>query len=577
MPLEKGGFWSGADQRLVGGRLNNWLRYILIFIKRDLSSFGGGRSFGEFFFQGLLPIIGSVLMLSALCATGIVVLGFFDGYRAHLEDLEGDPSSSAIRLEGHFSNRDTKKLDFENLVWNREMNLFRWGAGKNDDEIKIVRFVSPYRQRGLFCVDRNGYLSEADVFWGTTVKVSDANTKRSVVNSFVLPGRYFDSDDDQGLIISLSLYRALGYGEEEPMPPFIRVIAPNVVNLPYDRINGIPGAKPFTEKKELAEFTVVIPLIGVARTLPDGSFIMTEGLFWNLQENKGIYDKSRPVAGFSIEFKGDASPLQKAVNQWIATSFGNRILKDAPTITKNMGKKSIVVTFKSVHELEKEKGAGEGNGALPTAGAVEASFYRFFEPLSMDIALNLGQPKEYRGEIETYNGMMLFLINVPEIFNNIDKLYFFFKKQNIYANTHQMETIKKYRQDMNLISSLIPLILGSCILLIVLYVLVSFTLFVQNKRHKIGVMLAMGVTSNMARFVYLIETSVLFCGSFLLALFISAVVSTYLIEDNWPFAFAVMSNLGFFLSALFMADLAGLLAVRHTLNKMPLNLIAFRE
>ena len=546
---------------------------MLIFIKRDLRSFSGGRTFGEFFFQSLLPIIGTVLMLSMLCAAGIIMLSLFNGYRAHLEKLEADPSASAIRLEGHFR-KEVPRVDFDSLVWSRNLKLFQTAANLRHSDVRVVRFASPYRQRGLFCVDRNGYISGAEVFWGTTVSVFDENTKRSVVDSFVFPGRYFKSDDDQGLIISPSLFKALGYEPGDAIPRSVRVLAPNIVDLPFNKIAGVAGAIPFT-KKELTEYTVSIPLIGIAQTLPDGSFLMTEGLFWNLQEPKGMYDKSRRIRSFSVEFKGAYSPVLNAVSEWIEGAFGHSALEHPPKITKDMGKNCIAITFKPMEDLVGER--GKDVEVLFSAGAVEYSFRTFFDPLAMDVAINLGVPREYKGEIDSYNGTMLFLNNVPEVFKNINKLYFFFKKKGIYVNTHQMETIKKYRQDMNLIRAVLPVILGSCILLIVLYVLVSFTLFVQNKRHKIGVMLSLGATSNMVRIIYLIETSILFSASYLLALSMNFIVSQYIVRGDLPFAFEVLSNLGFFLSAFLMANFAGLFAVRHTLSKMPLNLIAFRE
>lgn len=554
--------------------MKNGFRFILTFIRRDLRSFSGGRSLGDFVFQSLLPIIGTVLVLSTLCAAGIIVLSFFNGYRVYLQMLESDPSSSAIRLEGYFK-KGEPRLSLMNLVWDRNLKRFHTSDGDKDPhEIPIVRFMSPYRQRGLFCVDKNGYLAGADVFWGTTVRASDENTRRSIINSFVTPGRYFKSDDDQGLIISLSLYRNLGYDEKQPLPTYIRVIAPNIVELPYNKIRGLLDAKPFTQA-DLAQYTVSIPLIGVARTLPDGSFIMTEGLFWNLQEQKGVYDKSRPVSNFSIEFEGSEEPVRMAVNRWLEKAFKRHALKYPPRFIKNMGKKSITVAFSPKGKTV--KGENNETRVFPTAGEIERRFLDFFETLSMNVVLNLGEPREYRGQIETYNGTMLFLKNIPEVFNNIDKLYFFFKSANIYANTHQMETIKKYRQDMNLISVLLPFILGSCVFLIVIYVLVSFTLFVQNKRHKIGVMLALGATSNMVRFIYVVETSIVFCGSYGLGLLINYGVSKFFIRGEWPFAFETMSNLAFFSSAFLMANLAGLLAVHHTLGKMPLDLLGFRE
>ena len=512
-------------------------------------------------------------MLSMLCGAGIIMLSLFNGYRAHLEKLEADPSASAIRLEGHFR-KGVPRVDFNSLVWNRDLKLFHTNGNGSHSDVRVVRFVSPFRQRGLFCVDRNDYIAGAEVFWGTTVSVSDENTKRSVVNSFVFSGRYFKSDDDQGLIISPSLFKALGYEPGDAIPRSVRVLAPNIVELPFNKIAGVAGASPFT-KKELTEYTVSIPLLGIARTLPDGSFLITEGLFWNLREPKGIYDKSRPINSFSVEFKGASSPVLNAVSAWVEGAFGYGVLEHPPKITKDMGKNCIAITLKSLEDLVGER--GKDVESLFSAGAVEYSFRTFFDPLAMDVAINLGVPREYKGEIETYNGTMLFLNNIPEVFKNINKLYFFFKKKGIYVNTHQMETIKKYRQDMNLIRAVLPVILGSCILLIVLYVLVSFTLFVQNKRHKIGVMLSLGATSNMVRIIYLVETSILFCISYLLALSINFIVSQHVVHGDLPFVFETLSNLGFFLSAFLMANLAGLFAVRHTLCKMPLNLIAFRE
>ena len=256
-------------------------RFVWLFIKRDLKGCRGGPSSEDALFQSYLPILGTLLVLTILCAVSLLLLGFYQGYQTHLVTLNDDPFSSAITLEGKF-HKELHWPDFSRLVWHTKERKFAHVPNGNPlsaDHRKVVRdgVGSPLRLRGFSFVNRHGFFISTDPFYGNTVQTSDRLTRAAVIQSFVVPGSYFASDNDHGLIITQSLYESLGYSVESEMPRSLRVLAPNEDHPPEKHIKDQPEGRAMTSAEQ-ATYTIALPLRGVARNLPNGSFLMTEGL-----------------------------------------------------------------------------------------------------------------------------------------------------------------------------------------------------------------------------------------------------------------------------------------------------------
>ena len=465
-----------------------------------------------------------------LCSSGILFIGVHNGYKDKLNLINEDPFSTAIAVDGAIKKNKDR---FYRLAWQEKDSKFieidnKNSVGKNN---RIIKTITPLNLVGKFFVNSEGLFIDGDPFYGNTMPLFDHLTKKAVSDSFVLPGQYFSSDNDQGIIVSQSLYEEMGYSIEDTLPEAIRLLAPNI-NLPPEKfVKGNPRASPM-DFEELVFNTISVPLRGVARSFPDGSFLITEGLFWN--RNKGeFYNTNRKINSFFL--RPGAIPIIEVLEiaqKWITNSkvINLELLKKKPFITKEGGEKVIKFIFKTQRKP------------------------RYTRVLAY---LDINQKKD--------------------LIKNIDKLYHFLNSFGMYVNTHQLETIKRFHSELEMISKMLPFFLSLCGLLIGLYVLVSFALFIQTKRHKIGIMLALGVRSKAIKLAYLIGGSCLLVLSFFWALGVAFVIENFFMPEEWPFSFNTRDNFFFFILALGTANISVMAAIYHTLKVMPQSLMSFRD
>ena len=501
-----------------------------------------------------------------LCSSGILFIGVHQGYKEKLNLINADPFSTAIAVDGSIKNKDR----LYRLAWQNKDSKFIEIDSKNSIEKnnRIIKTITPVNSLGMFFVNSEGLFIDGDPLYGNTMPLFDHLTKKAVSDSFVIPGQYFSSDNDQGIIVSQSLYEQLGYTTEEAQPEEIRLLAPNI-SLPLEKfVQGNPGASPM-DFEELAFNTISVPLRGVARSFPDGSFLITEGLFWNLHKGE-FYNTNRKINSFFL--RPGAMPIKEALEiaqKWITNSnvINLELLKKKPFITKEDGTKVVKFIFKT-----------QGK---PKYYRVLIDFEVNKNNWSNHPILDFGKnPLAYNfGQIKNHTRVLAYLdINQKkDLINNIDKLYHFLNSIQMYVNTHQLETIKRFHSELEIISKMLPFFLSLCGLLIGVYVLVSFALFIQTKRHKIGIMLALGVRSKTIKFAYLIGGSCLLILSFLWALGVALVIENYFMPEEWPFSFSTKDNFLFFILALCTANISVMAAIYHTLKVMPQSLMSFRD
>ena len=541
-------------------------RLIWMLIKRDFKGCSGEVSLEDFIVQSLLPLLGTIIILMILCSSGILFIGVHQGYKEKLNLINEDPFSTAIAVDGAIKNKDR----LYRLAWQKKDNKFIEMDSKNsiDKKNRIIKTITPINSLGMFFVNSDGLFIDGEPLYGNTMPLFDHLTKKAVSDSFVIPGQYFSSDNDQGIIVSQSLYEQLGYSTEEAQPKEIRLLAPNISLPPEKFVQGNPSASPMGYK-ELVFNTISVPLRGVARSFPDGSFLITEGLFWNLYKGE-FYNTNRKINSFFL--RPGAIPIKEALEiaqKWITNSnvINTELLKKKPFITKEDGTKVIKLIFKT---QEKPR------------------YYRVLIDFEVNKInwinhpiLDFGKkPLAYSfGQIKNHTRVLAYLdINQKkDLINNIDKLYHFLNSIEMYVNTHQLETIKRFHSELEIISKMLPFFLSLCGLLIGIYVLVSFALFIQTKRHKIGIMLALGVRSKTIKFAYLIGGSCLLILSFLWALGVALVIENYFMPKEWPFSFSTKDSFFFFILVLCTANISVMAAIYHTLKVMPHRLMSFRD
>ena len=541
-------------------------RLIWMLIKRDFKGCSGEVSLEDFIVQSLLPLLGTIIILMILCSSGILFIGVHQGYKEKLNLINEDPFSTAIAVDGAIKNKDR----LYRLAWQKKDNKFIEMDSKNsiDKKNRIIKTITPINSLGMFFVNSDGLFIDGEPLYGNTMPLFDHLTKKAVSDSFVIPGQYFSSDNDQGIIVSQSLYEQLGYSTEEAQPKEIRLLAPNISLPPEKFVQGNPSASPMSYK-ELVFNTISVPLRGVARSFPDGSFLITEGLFWNLYKGE-FYNTNRKINSFFL--RPGAIPIKEALEiaqKWITNSnvINIELLKKKPFITKEDGTKVIKLIFKT---QEKPR------------------YYRVLIDFEVNKInwinhpiLDFGKkPLAYSfGQIKNHTRVLAYLdINQKkDLINNIDKLYHFLNSIEMYVNTHQLETIKRFHSELEIISKMLPFFLSLCGLLIGIYVLVSFALFIQTKRHKIGIMLALGVRSKTIKFAYLIGGSCLLILSFLWALGVALVIENYFMPKEWPFSFSTKDSFFFFILVLCTANISVMAAIYHTLKVMPHRLMSFRD
>lgn len=542
-------------------------RLIWILIKRDFKGCSGEVSLEDFIVQSLLPLLGTIIIMMVLCSSGILFIGVHNGYKDKLNLINEDPFSTAIAVDGAIKKNKDR---FYRLAWQEKDSKFieidnKNSVGKNN---RIIKTITPLHLVGMFFVNSEGLFIDGDPFYGNTMPLFDHLTKKAVSDSFVLPGQYFSSDNDQGIIVSQSLYEEMGYSIEDTLPEAIRLLAPNI-NLPPEKfVKGNPRASPM-DFEELVFNTISVPLRGVARSFPDGSFLITEGLFWNL--NKGeFYNTNRKINSFFL--RPGAIPIIEVLEiaqKWITNSkvINLELLKKKPFITKEGGEKIIKFIFKAQRK--------------PRYYSVLIDFEVNKKEWKNQPILDFGKkPLPYNfGQIKNHTRVLAYLdINQKkDLIKSIDKLYHFLNSFGMYVNTHQLETIKRFHSELEMISKMLPFFLSLCGLLIGLYVLVSFALFIQTKRHKIGIMLALGVRSKAIKLAYLIGGSCLLVLSFFWALGVAFVIENFFMPEEWPFSFNTRDNFFFFILALGTANISVMAAIYHTLKVMPQSLMSFRD
>jgi hypothetical protein len=478
--------------------------------------------------------------------------------------MEESPFYSAISVRGYKGHRHS--ADLYSLTWNEKMECFSTRfAG-----IRVVDTVVPYTSLHLFFVNKDNYLASVQPYRGGTVQVDDKKNEQTVTNSFLPGSVYFKSDEDQGLIISSSLYRKLGYTLDENLPPTIRVLAPNYTDIPYEKTKGNGGA-PFN-LEELEKKTVEIPLFGVAEYVSQGEFIMSEGCYRDFDSVNARYCTNRLIDELEVVYDGDFTLAKNAVSEWVESEIGAEYLVEEPCKSNSEGKSVVRVVL----DTDKDKGC---DNARTSVGHLRHTFNLHFNSRERPYQLLLSESDLERRDLNI-NTAILYLKNNESVFQHVRELSFYLYDSfnpPLNCNLEPVETLKAFREQTKRSTELIEYFFIGVAGLLGVYVLVTFTLWVQSRMNRIGIIIACGVRVQQIMFLYVGEAVFLYLFSSIVTWLILIAFNGSDILRNLHFAYDLFGFLWILCVGLVITCVAAFLSIYYVVVKTPSFLMTYKN
>ena len=561
------------------------IRFFRMIVNRDFNPIQGQKNSSLHFFQCRLPIWGSWIILFILCLTGLICLGVHGGIKNHLNVLESNPFASAIRIEGAFSRSRLMKLKTL-LYFNTEKQVFETTQKPEPYHKKVVQAVYPFNLISLRFLDRTGIQLLPETYDVLSVKVKQSsgrhkNTDDDIkqwmtnhLNTGIFFSPYSDDSINYGLIISKNLYHQMGY--KQPFHQINYQLTASFLsvdgkfNLLEDRAkNDRELWAPLTQSEKM-RYVVNIPIINVAEHLPGGEALISEGCYDVLTKGK-YFLPCKPVEHFYIKFQRPCAELDHRVTiQWANAAFGKHVFHK-PYLSPD--KKTIKFQFQDLSFNPKYRD-------ITTQCHVQSQFQHLKSMIDIPLKIDFkDDPPTYSEKTSTYYYAYLYINKDQDILNNIQLLTRFIKnKFESYIEDHQVMTLKKYRSDMSRVNWIVFWVFLTIASLMLVYICVTFSLFLQTKMHNIGMMMSFGAPALLIKQIYMFESLKLAVIPLLISIVLTLII--------WAIT-SFMTHVMFALSApgvllyiciVLAAALSGAwFAVRHIVAQSPYQLISYKN
>jgi len=555
-------------------------QFFKIVVLRDFNPIQGNKSDAQHFFQCKLPIWGSWIILFILCLIGIISLGIHGGIKSHLEHLENNPFASAIRIEGTFT-RDRLQTLKEKLLFHLPSNELVTNKTESEESIPIIHGVYPFNLISIRFLNQYGDIVLKSTHDVLSVKVQKNNNSQhdDYVQKWVsknLKYNHFFKQNDQikdGIIVSETLMEKIGLdcsNKDLMMSHKISFLSVSgKSNLLEERAKANKDLWAPLTQDEKNRFTVEFPLIDIATHLPGGDAIITENLYQCLSSGTQ-YDPCRSVEYFYLNFSnGYDLPVKEKVLAWAKDNFGNQFLRQ-PYFSPDQ--KIIKFQFTDIlfnkQYLEKTAKCFIKNQVINLEKQIEM-------PINLDFK---DEGAECSGGSDTYYYAFLYISKHPAILDNVKKLTHFLKNEfGSYIEDHQVMTLIKYRKDMDRVNWILLGVFISIAILMLIYIIVTFSLFLQMKIHNIGMMMSFGASSYLITQIYLFEAFKLIIFplsmSLMTGLFIAVIGSC---ATDFLYYLDIVYLLLFAFSVIFIALAGAWLAAKHIVSQSPFRLISYK-
>jgi len=556
--------------------------FFRIVINRDFDPIPGEKTRAQHYFQCKLPIWGSWLLLFILCLIGIICLGIHGGIKHHLNKIEKNPFASALRIEGSFSRAKLLALK-EQLYFNVSNHSLEVSKQKKSDLIPVIKAVYPFNQIGLRFINTNGKSLLKHTHDVLSVKVQDNENnqdktdifmKEWISNSLLKEDLYFESEDlseKNGIIISSSLFEKIGYKDfDEKKSQNISFLAVSKgTNMLEKRAEK--GQELFKELSETEKIkhVVSVPLVNVADHLPGGDAIITEK-FYQLLTRSNFYDPCKSIEHFYIYFTDSYDvTVKNKIKEWALNSFGHSYIRE---LYFSPNKSFVKIRFSNLSFNRKY-------ADTCSKCNVKIKFNQLLKIVNNKMILDFKEDIPiYEENSDMYYYAFLYINKNQHILENIQKLTYFLKnKFGSYIEDHQVMTLKKYRNDMKKMNWIMFGVVISISVLIILYITVTFSLFLQTKIHNIGMMMSLGASSSIILLIYLFEALKLLAGPIVLSLLFGIFCSFFkYFYNDFIYSLSIFYIIIFIFFVVISAICGAWLAARHIVSQSPYQLISYK-
>ena len=561
------------------------IRFFRMIVNRDFNPIQGQKNSSLHFFQCRLPIWGSWIILFILCLTGIICLGVHGGIKMHLTALESNPFASAIRIEGAFSRAKLMRLK-SLLYFNTQKEIFETTKKPSSYHKKVIEAVYPFNQIALRFLDRSGIQILPESYDVLSVKVqsssrrqknnTDDDIKLWMINhlnqeTFFAP--HAGARVNYGLIVSKALYEQMGFtkpfDQEDDFIDASILSVDGKYNLLEDRArNDQELWAPLTQSEKM-QYVVKIPIVNVAEHLPGGDALISEGCYDVLTKGK-YFSPCKHIEHFYIYFQKPYEPLdQQKTVQWANAAFGKHIFQ-SPYFSPD--RKTIKFQFQDLSFNPKYR-------EITTKCHVQSQFQHLSAMIDIPLSIDFkDDPPSYLEKTTTYYYAYLYINKDQDLLDHIQLLTRYIKnKFESYIEDHQVMTLKKYRSDMSRINWIVFWVFFSIALLMLVYISVTFGLFLQTKMHNIGMMMSFGAPAKLIKQIYMFESlklaSLPLLISIILALLIWGIIS---FMTNVMFALSFVGIMIYIMIVLTVALSGAWFAVRHIIAQSPYQLISYK-
>ena len=561
------------------------IRFFRMIVNRDFNPIQGQKNSSLHFFQCRLPIWGSWIILFILCLTGIVCLGVHGGIKKHLTALENNPFASAIRIEGAFSRAKLMRLK-SLLYFNTQKKIFETTKTPSSYHKKVIEAIYPFNQVSLRFLDRTGTQILSESYDVLSVKVQSSSVKRNnkadddiklwMINhlnqeTFFSP--HAGARVNYGLIVSKTLYHQMGF--TQPFHKQQDLIDASILsvdgkyNLLEDRARKDQELWAPLTQSERTRYVVQMPIVNVADHLPGGDALISEGCYDVLTKAK-YFSPCKHVEHFYIQFQKPYEPLdQQKTIQWANAAFGKHVFQ-SPYFSPD--RKTIKFQFQDLSFNPKYRD-------ITTKCHVQSQFQHLISMIDIPLSIDFkDDPPSYSEKTTTYYYAYLYIDKDQDVLDHIQLLTRYIKnKFESYIEDHQVMTLKKYRSDMSRINWIVFWVFLSIALLMLVYISVTFGLFLQTKMHNIGMMMSFGAPARLVKQIYMFESlklaSLPLFVSIIFALLIWAIIS---FMTNVMFALSVFGVIFYVFIVLTVALSGAWFAVRHIVSQSPYQLISYK-
>jgi len=547
--------------------MNFYNYFINHVVNRDFKPVQGQQSKIQYFIQCRLHIWGSRLILFLLCLSGFIFIGIYNGLNNHLKKLEKDPFASAIKIYGSIKSSELGILK-KHLFFDTENNKFvdDNNKKKKPSYISVINGVFPFNTFNRIFIDNNEknikekyeVLSVNIYCHDNNQDLADKYIENWLKESLIFDNDFYEKKNESlfdKIIISEQVYKELYKGLSKQEPIFF-------LTGSYDLI---VNKNKLTDLEKM-KYIDSMPLLNVIKKLPAGQAIVSEK--YNYYHNKGFFKPCKKIKYFYIKIFENLNRKfneqdEEHITSWIYKTFGSHNIE---SIISNDSEIKVVFWNKLT-----SKGSKKAEKCFIKMQFQE--LIKKYKYIQLDFKEEASSVK-----IEDYNEAFLYINKHHNIINNINGLIHFLKEKCGYiVEDHQVRTLGEFRKNIEKMDLIFYPTLISIYVLLLFYILVTFSLLLQTKIHLIGMIKSMGAMTKTIRFIYLKEAFKLVIWPLLFAFCVAiSLIYVRFVTDNFLYQFNTNYVLIYIFSILIVSIFGAFFSVRNIASRPPSHLISYQ-